>query len=383
MASRPPSNTPPSEPPSGMPHDRGAGERGAGSGIPTGPQVLVVAERRDRRESLQRTVEQDALDCLCVESSEEALRRLNATGPEGRSSIEVVVLDLARCGSAALGFVRELGDRQIATVIVCPNVSFDEAVEAMRAGASDIIPATTKPRELLRRVRSALMQHRAVAGSGSGSGGTGGVGPASLTSLPSLPKPAAASLPPMGGPIEELRTLLTGELDVEQLLRHMLEFVLAQIGPTNAAIFLPSTSGDYSLGAYVNYSCPKDTVEVLLDHLANVAAPSLDHAIGVLHLRDPESVEQHIGEYSQWLMDQHVIAFACRAKTECLAVVMLFRDPASPFPSHAPMLLGEAREVFATQLARVVRIHHRHLPPEKWGTLGDPPESDDQGGLAA
>jgi hypothetical protein len=268
---------------------------------------------------------------------------------------------------------------------VCPNVSFDEAVEAMRAGASDIIPATTKPRELQRRVRSALMQHRAVAGPKANAGGAG-----PLSGLPALPKPvtegavrAAAPEPAVGGPIADLRTLLAGELDVEQLLRHMLEFVLAQIGPTNAAIFLPSTAGDYSLGAYVNYSCPKETVEVLLDHLANVAAPSLDHAIGVLHLRDAESVREHVGEHSQWLTDQHVLAFACRAKTECLAVVMLFRDPASPFPAHAGRLLAEAREVFAGQLARVVRIHHRHLPPEKWGTLGDPPESDDQGGLAA
>lgn len=76
----------------------------------------------------------------------------------------------------------------------------------------------------------------------------------------------------------EFKGLIRNELDIESLLRTTLEFVLSRSGPTNAAIFLPTTSGDYSLGAYVNYDCPKETVDVLLDHLANVVAPRFENA---------------------------------------------------------------------------------------------------------
>src|SRR5262249_35681787 len=68
----------------------------------------------------------------------------------------------------------------------------------------------------------------------------------------------------------ELNAILGQELELESLLRTVLEYVLKKIGSTNAAIFLPTTAGDYTLGAYVNYDCPKDSAEMLLDHLADV-----------------------------------------------------------------------------------------------------------------
>ena len=66
----------------------------------------------------------------------------------------------------------------------------------------------------------------------------------------------------------EFNSLIRQELDLESLLRVSVEFILGKSGPTNAAVFLPAASGDYSLGAYVNYDCPKDSAEVLMDQLA-------------------------------------------------------------------------------------------------------------------
>ena len=45
----------------------------------------------------------------------------------------------------------------------------------------------------------------------------------------------------------EFGSLIRRELDIESLLRTVLEFVLTKSGPTNAAIFLPASSGDFSL----------------------------------------------------------------------------------------------------------------------------------------
>jgi hypothetical protein len=181
----------------------------------------------------------------------------------------------------------------------------------------------------------------------------------------------------------EFTSLIRHELDIEQLLRSTLEFVLARSGPTNAAVFLPTTSGDYSLGAYVNYDCPKETVDILLDHIANTVAPRFEPSEKLVHLTTDESLRRFIGEDAAWLGDSGVVGFACRHGGEVLAIVMLFRDRASPF---GPLLLDQLRmigEVFAAQLARVIQIHHRHLPKEKWGCIGDPPRDDSDEDLAA
>ncbi|MBY0312056.1 MAG: hypothetical protein K2W85_08300 [Phycisphaerales bacterium] len=182
----------------------------------------------------------------------------------------------------------------------------------------------------------------------------------------------------------EFKGLIRGELDIEQLLRTTLEFVLARSGPTNAAVFLPTTSGDYSLGAYVNYDCPKDTCDVLLDHLANSVAPRFENVGGLVHITEQEGLDRFIGDDADWLNGSTVAAFPCVSEGECLAIVMLFRDRRSPYQMPLLDQLKTVGELFAAQLARVIHIHHRHLPKDKWGMLGDPPaETDDYGDMAA
>ena len=110
-----------------------------------------------------------------------------------------------------------------------------------------------------------------------------------------------------------------------------LEFVLARSGPTNAAVFLPTTSGDYSLGAYVNYDCPKETVDMLLDHIANTVAPRFEKSPEIIQLADARKLDDFAGGDAAWLGESGVIGFACRHESEVLAIVMLFRDRLSPF----------------------------------------------------
>src|SRR6185436_11876429 len=101
----------------------------------------------------------------------------------------------------------------------------------------------------------------------------------------------------------EFNGLIRQELDVESLLRTALEFILAKTGPTNAAVFLPATSGDFSLGAYVNYDCPKDTADVLLDHLAVVIAPRMEHQAELKSLATPEELAAFLGDDAHWLAE--------------------------------------------------------------------------------
>jgi CheY-like chemotaxis protein len=192
--------------------------------------------------------------------------------------------------------------------------------------------------------------------------------------------------------VSEFKGLIRGELDIEQLLRTTLEFVLARSGPTNAAVFLPTTSGDYSLGAYVNYDCPKETCDVLLDHLANAVAPRFENIKddasatpnGMAHLTDDDALAEYLDHDADWLRGSHVVGFPCTHSEECLAVFMLFRDQRSPFQQPLLDQVKVVGDLFAAQLARVIHIHHRHLPKNKWGMIGDPPaETDDYGDMAA
>jgi len=407
------------------------------SGAPlTGPLVLVVAASPTRRQAIAAAFELANLSYNLAEDVDDARCILDNNQLH---TYEAVIFDVPACSPAALRFVREIEQRRIAALLICPQVSFDEAVEAMRAGAADIVPTSACDRELPRRLRCAVRARRAQRASeiraenhSAASANSLQLNPHSI--LPSPPpgpaealdqleiqddymdtpssqnplpfkpsKPAPKQPSTIKGkratPKAEIREtaadrtpqalaaqfelLVRSELDVETLLRHVLEFVLANLGATNAAVFLPGSTGDYSLGAYVNYSCPKDAAEVLLDHLANVAAPNLEHTTGVIHIKTPEQLEARFGDSCGWIGDCEMLAFTCRSEGECLAVFTLFRERSTPFGSDAAAMLGMLSDVFGHQLARVIRIHHRHLPRDKWGSLGDPTNLDDEGGMAA
>jgi DNA-binding response OmpR family regulator len=326
-------------------------------------RILIVAHDARRRSWIDKAIKQNDLTCEAADSSAEALMLVQkyegaAGGSLGDKPFDAVVIDTPVCTPAAMKLMRELGQRQIATLLVCPQVTFEQAVEVMRTGAADIVPADVKPRELCKRLRAALKIDPA----------------ATETTAPAAKSDAGVKGATMSSDTKaagEFARLIQGELDVETLLRHALEFVLARVGPTNAAVFLPGSTGEYALGAYVNLSCPKETAEVMLDHLANTAAPKLESAIGVMDLSSPQTMEKVLGEGAEWLQGQRVLAFACRQENECLAVFVLFREESRPFAADAAQALSMVRDEFGRQLARVIRIHHRHLPRDKWGAPGD------------
>lgn len=165
----------------------------------------------------------------------------------------------------------------------------------------------------------------------------------------------------------EFSGVVRQELEVESLLRTTLEFVLAKIGSTNAAIFLPAAGGEYSLGAYVNYDVPKDTAEMLLDQLAAVLAPRFENQIEVAVLDDARALEERLGEHAHWVGESALAALACRHDDETLAVVVLFRDRRLGFNGEQRESLRVIGDIFGRQLARVIQVHHRHIPKDQWG----------------
>ncbi|CAG1001680.1 hypothetical protein PHYC_02934 [Phycisphaerales bacterium] len=171
--------------------------------------------------------------------------------------------------------------------------------------------------------------------------------------------------------VSEFNAILRQELDIEGLLRTTLEYTLKKVGATNAAIFLPNSLGDYSLGAYVNYDCAKDSCESLLDHLADVAAPAFEAREDAVVMRDFEEVTAALGREADWLTDSTMVAVPCRREGECLAVTLFFRDRRTPFSDANVHSLRQIAELFGEQLSRVIKTHNRHLPKDKWNEPGD------------
>lgn len=168
----------------------------------------------------------------------------------------------------------------------------------------------------------------------------------------------------------EFRTLLRQELDVEDLLRTALEYALTKTGPTNAAVFLPDGSARYALGAYVNYDCPRDSIDSVLERLGNAVCPQLAGHEQIVAFKDSTSFANWIGLDAGMLGESEVFAFSCEHEGECLAVIVLFRSRKTPFESDLVSIIETLRPIFAEQLAQVIKVHHRAQP--QW-----PDEADD------
>lgn len=179
---------------------------------------------------------------------------------------------------------------------------------------------------------------------------------------------------------DQLAMSIESELDVETLLRKTLEHMLTKTGPTNAAVYLPGNSGDFSLGAYVNYDLPKDTADTLLDHLADVVPSRFRDERSIVMLDSEAKLSAHLDDNASWLSGSSVIATGCHSHDgDCLAVLVVFRDRNDPFSEAVSSDLRTLRDTFSRQLAKVVRVHNRATPKAEWlgFDIGDEPDEDE------
>lgn len=343
-----------------------------------------------------------------------------ATGAAGLElarthQFDAIIVDLELPDAAGTDVCQELLklDPTHAVMLRASKPTLEDALAAMGAGAFDMLATDLSGAELLARIRAAL--HRSAVLRSRDSRRV-----AQIERLQRLCRHLGLAREEISKHVGSLCSDLTSayrelsdkmvntsissefsaivrqELDLEELLRTMLEYVLAKVGATNAAVFLPSSNGDFTLGAYVNYDCPKDTAEVLFDHLAAELAPRFEHSRTLSVMNTAGDLHSSLGEQSQWLADSAVMIAPCRfaqagQPEECLGLIALFRDRRTPFVTDSEPTMKIISDLFARQLSRVIQCHHRHLPKHKWGAPGsafttDPEpldERDDDIDLAA
>jgi DNA-binding response OmpR family regulator len=174
----------------------------------------------------------------------------------------------------------------------------------------------------------------------------------------------------------EFQAMVRQELDIESCLRSVLEFILNVSGPTNAAVFLPSNHLDFSLGAYVNYDLPRDSLDLLLDHLADVIPSRAQDSPQVLTHSTSDELHGWLGDDAAWVEESQLITFPCRCDDECLAVVVLFRDQNHPFAADLAAKMATIAPLFGKQLAQIIRVHNRLGEDEEWHGFDYEDDSD-------
>ncbi len=368
---------------------------GQASGADIRIRVVAVSSRASVRRRLSSMLHGHVESLNFVEDAPSAIEHISTT------NCDLVIIERALEGTDGIDLLDQLSANHPALVgvIIGQIENTDDAIRAMRAGACDLISIQSRNAQTTRRLLDSVKRaerirqrdarvdrlkklcHKLNTARQDVSGQVGNL----CNDLVS----AYQDLSEQFGDVKlatEFNALLRQELEIESLLRTMLEFTLSKIGSTNAAIFLPSSSGDYSLGAYVNYDIPRDAAEVMLDQLADTLAPQFENITEVVSICGRIEMEEAMGSNAHWLEDSALLVVSCQQDDECLAVLGLFRDESMPFHEEDVRVLSIIAKLFGEQLGRVIRVHHRHLPKDQWGAIDPgfydgPTDSDDDDDL--
>ena len=174
--------------------------------------------------------------------------------------------------------------------------------------------------------------------------------------------------------VSAFQALLSQELGIEGVLQTSLEFILGKTGPTNAAIFLADSPTSYSLGAYVNYDCPREKADPVLRKFAADICHHVAEPNDLVRFQDVDAFIEAVGSDAEILESADIIGMPCCCDDECLAVVFLFRPSDEEYSEDLAPILDALRDALAEQLATIVNIHHRiadHWPDESTDESSD------------
>lgn len=156
--------------------------------------------------------------------------------------------------------------------------------------------------------------------------------------------------------IADFATAIEGHRGLEGLMRASMEWVLKKLGPVNAAVFLPDSEGNYSLGAYLNLDTAAEEgfIEAIGSTLALQGA-----AGGVVHLENDQQISDMFGNPGAALRGKTWMAHGCFLRQECLGVLTLFRSNGVPIDASLATLLQAITPVLAEKIAQTMHQHNR------------------------
>ena len=176
----------------------------------------------------------------------------------------------------------------------------------------------------------------------------------------------------------EFKALISQELDVEDMLRTSLEYILKKIGPTNAVVYLQEGDRQYGVGAYVNYQWQDSDLMPMLRELGDLICPAMASEHELVRFDDTSELASEVGGQLGKLSGSQLASFSCHREDECMAVFALFRDEETGFSADEATTIDVLRTIISEQLSQIIRVHKRSKP--EWP---DEPSEDSWGDLAA
>ncbi|MCH2161838.1 MAG: hypothetical protein MK085_08190 [Phycisphaerales bacterium] len=330
-----------------------------------------------------------AFDCMVVNEPGDLHGQLLAR------AFDVVVLGLHHDSDPTCEVIRKL-QPNISMVVVASSASLADATRVMQAGAVDLLAGSISAEEIEHRVRIAGERSRESSERDRRADRIRGI----CRRIEDARRQVLAAIEEHGEAINydpsnvntdieeldrineiemcsEFRTLVRQELDVEDLLRTSLEYMLLKTGPTNAAVFLAGGQSSFGLGAYVNYDLSRKQVEPMLQRLCDEACPAIAENNGILLFNDAVSFVQDCELEGEVPVNQQIVAVPCHHDGECLAILVLFRTDDQPFDESLAGILDSLRGILAEQLSTLIRIHNRLEPEWPEEPADDEPGFDD------
>ena len=331
-------------------------------------RVLLVDAQVQARSQIVRCLQGMPVTLVQAASVAEARQKL-AEGPVDMAMIEP---DLPDGSGMALAGELATGRSRTQTIVMTERPSVERAIEAIRSGAADFIIKPFNMSDLGARLRQAMIRHRSGRNTRQRIDRLRRICRKLNEARDEVTQQVDVLCSDLVTAYQELASqvnhvaqtgefagMVKNELDLEKMIRKTLEYVLQKAGPTNAAIFLPTSGDGYTLGGYVNYDCTAESADILLQHLADVVAPKVAEHDGMVHITDNQTLAGWIGDDAAYLEDSHVLTFPCRHNQEALAIVTLFRDGGQPFDGELVQACAAIGPLLAEYLAKLIRIHHR------------------------
>ena len=347
------------------------------------PRVLVVDDEADLLEVITETVGKK-LNCRLVTAKNVAQARKVLESQK----IDLMLTDvnLPDGDGKSLLAVLHLHQPQADAIVMTGQANMDEAIEAMREGASDFVPKPFSTSELTERVKRGLARAAAAV-----------KGEERLARLKRAVKKLNDARKMVSKKVDLLCNDLIsayGELskqldlvrvqesyrhcqseakDLEQLLCHTMDWMLRQMGYANIAVWLAGDDDDFQLGAYMKYTIPGEPklTEALRTGLVKVAVKD-----GAVHLSGDDLKARLTAAEVEQLKDQDVLAVNCSYLAESLGVVVMFRDAKSPFSEEDAATLKTVCPLFATALAGIVRGEDEEEESSEGGSTLDEENRD-------
>jgi FixJ family two-component response regulator len=160
--------------------------------------------------------------------------------------------------------------------------------------------------------------------------------------------------------------------DLEQLLCHTMDWMLRQMGYANIAVWLAGDDDEFQLGAYMKYTQAGEAklTDALRTGIVKVATKEEN-----LHLSGDALHAKLTAREMEFLKDQDVMAVNCSYLAESLAVVVMFRDAKAGFTEEDAQTLKTISPLFAVALAGIVRGNEDEEESDE-GTLLDENNQD-------